>query len=268
MPIVVPSRSGRACPLQIPTCLSATSLGLTKLRVHISYSLDNIAITSAISSANMADQQPGDRPFPFFDLPREMRDAVYDSALVDIYEVEVCKTLRAVIYNSAATNVLTTSRQICEEYKQRAQKHATLRIYDLALDRPEPVRKVPAMLLTVGSLRIDIMVSEGDIDDHETWIVKLLHLVGSTTKCSIHMMRYQEAPDEIYPIKIKQLCQNVHEISGAQIRIGVREWSDQPLGDSTAVDAFWSKHMNEFASDPSSKQWCAEKDDFVPLVNR
>ena len=65
--------------------------------------------------------------FPFFKLPRELRDSIYELATTDRLRIETeAEKFRLFVLNSLIKNMLLVNRQFMIEYLERTSKLSSL----------------------------------------------------------------------------------------------------------------------------------------------
>ncbi|KJX99454.1 hypothetical protein TI39_contig357g00016 [Zymoseptoria brevis] len=159
-------------------------------------------------TTNAADAQRN--IFRFFDLPRELRDMVYEYALVDGEPTNLCETkhkTRAVKLqprNIARWNILTVCQQLKSEMGKVAGSRATLHVFDLVGDIPDankvtslPVAAARTSALVLHLIRANDKNGDEDYDlpeiqDHSLWIDKLSHLMPMLCTLTVIVHTHQE----------------------------------------------------------------------------
>ncbi|KAK4498888.1 hypothetical protein PRZ48_009398 [Zasmidium cellare] len=117
--------------------------------------------------------------FPFFRLPLELREAIYDETLEDRDEqLDYDKTLKYQACSTPLVNLLRVSKRVKQEYEARARKKMSFRIDDMFGETstgpcllPEAAVKIP---LAVASIVVFHRRYGKEFDMHRKWLLELI----------------------------------------------------------------------------------------------
>lgn len=134
--------------------------------------------------------------FPFFDLPRELRDMVYDESPVD-KAITLDSGLQVVGHNMALAEQLTISRQFKKEYEERAGKLATLHLNDTGdlIVRPANAIGFPVPITAFRSVQLDFIAENDYLNDeasitlyvNRNWVERLALCLSDTQPLSLRI---------------------------------------------------------------------------------
>lgn len=141
--------------------------------------------------------------FPFFRLPLELREQIYDESLQK-YGGKVRKrgSLRYSGANMACMNLLLVSKQLKQEYECRTEKSRSLLVYDSFECRISAYVSVPKILSSSLRVTISILVSPDDVakqelDMHRRWIEQCLWRMRKVLVIRIKIKVYSNALPEL-----------------------------------------------------------------------
>lgn len=140
--------------------------------------------------------------FPFLELPKELRDMIYDEALDDKEDQRLSRDLFLKARSVPRTNLLLASKQVKQEYEERAAKHSQLIIkaienhdtYDNSNNGDDDVdesiyNQVP--ILPPAANRVPIITLEPYVADlnwpREASLDLLIPLIGMITSASFSL---------------------------------------------------------------------------------
>jgi hypothetical protein len=157
-------------------------------------------------AASLADAKTVTAPelskpaFPFFDLPRELRDEVYDSGLIFKQKIPTQTAARLRGRRVANPTLLQVSKQFRQEYLERAERQTCL----VVVDRPEyhgESIKLPTSLSYIRKLEVHIAIACDAPDHlidkcrvvkemrmHHTWIASLCSQIRNLDSVSIKVV--------------------------------------------------------------------------------
>ncbi|KAM3420309.1 hypothetical protein BST61_g3593 [Cercospora zeina] len=124
--------------------------------------------------------------FPFFDLPRELRDTIYELAVEDRNCGEgTSDQPKMTAVNVPLPHLLQISRQFSTEYRERAEVNSTLYLYDhialqpntpkLSTCVPIPARNIRTLHIRLASFAGEELSEEFEL--HEQWVKLAVHTV-------------------------------------------------------------------------------------------
>lgn len=102
--------------------------------------------------------------FPFFDLPAELRNEVYDFSLGNV-ETHIRKHVKAQTTNVASINLLLVSRQFNQEYADRAEsakEFATLKLSETPCNCPSNIA-LPPSAKTIKHVTFELAFDETNV---------------------------------------------------------------------------------------------------------
>lgn len=115
--------------------------------------------------------------FDLFGLSRELRDHIYEDALIPKTEKRWTKKFQTRIENFAASNLLLVSRQFSEEYAAAPHRRCTLTILDRGNGMPSnhdaAASAVPEILRTVRKMEFDVFLF-CEVEDHSIEICECI----------------------------------------------------------------------------------------------
>lgn len=188
--------------------------------------------------------------FPFFKLPRELRDSVYD---------ECCCTrrIRASFWEPelnasgvASPHLFAVSRQFAEEYTLRVEKYApTLDISEVDIVTPEPFklprvycRKVAVLKLNIWTPGLDYLTMSG------TWVESVLSQMKGLQ--SVYIRLACDSNDSLVSAYAEELNSSfwtrIPKLAGLRAHMYVE--SDNPdwgLVDEMPLIMEWSRETGE-----------------------
>ncbi|KAK4629162.1 hypothetical protein CLAFUW4_08182 [Fulvia fulva] len=115
--------------------------------------------------------------FPFFDLPLELRDMIYDETLEDRQDQRLCNSVYLKAKGVPRTNILLVSKDVKQEYEQRATKHSHLTVKDLR-SYDEVRTALPAAAKKVSHIVIEPCVCTSEL---AKYLAKFTPLIGLVT---------------------------------------------------------------------------------------
>ncbi|EME38323.1 hypothetical protein DOTSEDRAFT_39359 [Dothistroma septosporum NZE10] len=129
----------------------------------------------------------------FLELPRELRDMVYDLSLENHDLILRCK-MRVQATDVANVDILAISRRVKMEYDERAARKSVLKLYDDADFRFSSV-DMPLGAMRVPDVRLNLVTDiAGTLEDkveytpnHTTWIQALLKQHSCIRQVSIEI---------------------------------------------------------------------------------
>lgn len=140
--------------------------------------------------------------FPFFDLPLEMREMIYDESLED-EAVKLLCGFELDLANVPATNMLLVSKDFRREYLLRADKRSQMTIADVTSWMPG-VTQFPSPATRVHSIRLQLVfVCHEDDQDHLEWLSELiprcekLRVLDARIHYDPHILSFAKARDLI-----------------------------------------------------------------------
>ncbi|KAI5366257.1 hypothetical protein Slin14017_G038970 [Septoria linicola] len=149
--------------------------------------------------------------FPFFSLPREIRDLIYEAALGEhSYRFgNGDNDIKILASNVALSTALTVSHQFSSEYDERAQALSTLTVSDVKYcDSAIVAIKLPPAVSRISSLHFNISAlirkptatyQEFDNQYHRRLIRKITGLIPGHRALSIRVeLPWEESIDSVY----------------------------------------------------------------------
>lgn len=178
--------------------IRSTSTNYPKLSIVTKITSAIFNSTTYIMERNSTDHNT----FPFLELPKELRDMIYDEALDDKEDQRLSRDLFLKARSVPRTNLLLASKQVKQEYEERAAKHSQLIIkaienhdtYDNSNNGDDDVdesiyNQVP--ILPPAANRVPIITLEPYVADlnwpREASLDLLIPLIGMITSASFSL---------------------------------------------------------------------------------
>ncbi|KAF2161885.1 hypothetical protein M409DRAFT_27613 [Zasmidium cellare ATCC 36951] len=151
--------------------------------------------TTSPTSANASNFPQDDSKrhiFPFFDLPRELRDMAYDKMLISSVSKKLPCQLQITVVNMAEVKLMTINRQFAHEYKERAEKEQATTLTDgpdVDLDDlSTDVMPLPTLLRATKILKIDIAGGSWSLSRHKSRISTIAAANSHLTSLSVKIV--------------------------------------------------------------------------------
>ncbi|KAK4954545.1 hypothetical protein LTR10_007976 [Elasticomyces elasticus] len=119
-----------------------------------------------------------DKVFDFFQLPRELRDFIYEGLTCDIIiQGEEPHIQRAVVHNAPIEKLLTLNKQFNDEYDQHVREASQMVIEDGLTINREPIplgkraRDVKRVEIRLLMFANTIFGALDELTDHEEWVI-------------------------------------------------------------------------------------------------
>ncbi|EMC94949.1 hypothetical protein BAUCODRAFT_519967 [Baudoinia panamericana UAMH 10762] len=198
---------------------------------------DHQSIRDAQTNSNTKhDISKDDGIFRFFDLPREMRDQIYDESLTFKQKYQSQHGIRLRGRRVVNPALLLVSKQFHQEYVERADRKTTLVIVDRNVYHGEllEVSKLPKQLTCATKLEIHLALAcNGEADHitngcrvlkelrmHRKWIVDLVRKMRRIGAIEIKVVldpRDQGSVCERKFIELQYLFTNVEELQRLEV---------------------------------------------------
>lgn len=132
--------------------------------------------------------------YPFFDLPQEVRDNIYDECLEDIDLPDLCLELHLKANKVPITALLLVNKAFSNEYRLRANTKQSLTVTD---DCPRGLLTtycqgnfdIPTRALTISTVYIEAFVLHlTDIEEHHDWISQLIAQLPAVRKVHLRVI--------------------------------------------------------------------------------
>ena len=135
----------------------------------------------------MTDIEPTQKVFPFFDLPAELRNMIYDQSLDDREDQELSCHLHLKPKIVPRTNLLLVSKQMKQEYEERARKHSQLVIRDPESYNSgiEELPTLPPAASKVATIILELFI--GDLEDLDIPLDDFAPLISLVTGPTFHV---------------------------------------------------------------------------------
>ena len=169
------------------------SIGALKIMKPYVSKQNLVAISDDMPPTVASNPQPDF--FDFFGLAAELRDLIYDQALV-VKTMKLELDAPAVeVVNGPATNLLLVSTQFNREYSSRAAVHKSLAISDHDkfnnFENHDSI-DLPPIAIGVSSISVNLATMPGtpvtdELQGHRVWLPGLLAQVNTLEKLSIRM---------------------------------------------------------------------------------
>lgn len=166
-------------------------------------------------ATNMKDDDPNRHIFPFFDLPRELRDLTYDEMLLPTAGTKFVCGLKLEGHNVPSAGLPTVSRQFASKYEDRGRKKARLVVDDTEhLMAYAACGFSPTVTKSARFVHVNISTWDVVISDHHAWLSSLTEL-PQLESLSIKLVWDNPVEEELdlddfMDIELQELCDFKH----------------------------------------------------------